>query len=1310
MSDIIMIKSFERKKFSIVIFTLFFGACSFDDPFKNRHDPPSRGSQRGKPITASETVIDNTHSNPENVRLELINPEANSLLSGDIPFQVSVTNLPEKATIEYLLNGRTISGALAVNEKDLSHSFVFKSEYDAEDGLYRIEAVAKDPFGKILARSETRQFNIANKVSQAIQIITPNTNPWSGVVDIQFSAPTKETVLMNGQTSLGPASTDFFVDGEKVGTNDPYQNPDVIVGTPLKFALDTRLFRDGKHRISVKVRGKDYCNCGEYQTLGIAHFSAIFSNPKSYVDLDPRWNDLHLEVGQTFRIDAVDAVFADGLRIEIPSSGKTLFTEEFLGTTKSNWTFKDSSKVNWGGGSLILEGNNLSGPNLAWVNSIDSDDRLLPLVNLLEVSQTVENGFSYSDILRRYGGLVFGAKSEYSSDFYTTGWQDYDSENRGFLMVHMRPSITPLPVYATSYQPGSDSLGGLQFRQKIWFSRRAQQVDTAVPIHGKFWMDGTAEPEGWQRFRKENSQGYFDGWRPPNHTTTYVFGLIASGRTTFRNLSASAKPRFFSSDRSIVRISENGQIEALNRGAALITVELGNKARTIRVTVDTATDIPHLSRHGTILTSYNPLQSIIPRTLFNFNIDVANAFKRSRYDGLIRAAGINAVHSGIPISVDYYPDTINGGLQFCSDVSNLFTSIKANLTNLNLYAWLAGDGLLWGDTILNRTWSSTGLQCVMSAMKSSERVTHITLVDECQGSWTDGTNPKYHGIPNSFRASTNGHVPWGWHPFFANTGSNMATWFSNGNAEIAGPEWYYFSSFSDGNNFELKTSMDDLHSKSVDIANQYQGPTLPKETMIPVLADWNYTLTQGEPYHQHEGILNDKVWGIPAIMWNAITQGIVALRMYALGPGSVNYYEKSAAGSKDQAAINPLTWRTHGWQAMASASTLIGLLEGDILRRPINAVSVGRGGGIKSSPLVPREDIATEVPGSWPNTTVIHTAARQGPESRVLITVNLSGDDETGSINTAPYRYEQGKIIQYRQFGAAVMSQHLSSPAIDKPNMRSGEIIIYKFVPSEAQLPPAVRITSPIPDSVHTGTIAVNIEVDEVAPLKSIQYMIDDTTFFEDNGGGRSASLNVNTLQPEQWHSLRVVVVDVNGRINESRIAIKPVQPEIIGQWIVDEQDSGYAEHVNNTLLNPFADGPLNWIQFHSYRNRFRTLSFNADVSENNYAEWTQTNLPSTNFRIYTTWGELAPQVRTEDAKYEIFDGNLSLGVIRKNQDMLGWVKTWDPTNKSQGWEPLGTFAIKSGTLRVRLYQPHQHPNIVMADAIMIRTEKNVAP
>ena len=1242
-------------------------------------------------------------SGGSSLSLAITSPDANAEIRGDANFQVDVQNLPADGTIEYVADGKPISGAMRVGSVDPTFTFTLHSVYDAPDGRIALKAIARDASGAIIGQSPERFIYVMNAMTEKFEVVTPNGSIISGISKIQFRGQRYESVVHAPAATLAGTQTDIYIDGELIGSNNPASDPSVIQKDPMEFTIDTKKFRDGNHIITLNTHGFDYCTCGKAEKLGVAHIDVEFQNPTTYVDLEPQWSEFWLRPGQTKTFGTVDAIFGDGTRLTIPVAGQTLVNEDFLTPGKYSWHFRNAAKATIDNGMLTLEGTGIDGPNIAWLDQLDSEGRLLSLVNQVEATVWVDGGAEmYSNVLGQSGGITFAAQPDFLDGAHYMTYTKIDAANKGIRLTQMEPKVYANgPTYTSNFMAGSNFETATWFHEKVNFSRGVVQLDYAAPVYGKYWLDGQTEPAGWSRFRKDNQGPQFDSYRPPAFTKEWVSGVFASGRSKFSNIKFVAKPNFFINDVTVATVDANGNITALGKGETELTVELGIHRRVVRIIVDNTVGLSHYSKTGDVLTTYDPAKSFIPRTLFGLNSIVSSEFKMAGKLGLLKAAGINSTHEGIPVDAASYPDTPAGGTAFCQAINASFTSLTTKLSSLGMYTWMEGDGLLWSGAILTRSWASQGLTCVMTAMKASGRAFNMTVVDEVRNRYVD--NPTYHIVSTAFAATPGGHIPWDWHTFFTTQPNDAATWSTPGAAEGFAPEWYYGSELFYGNMIDVAGGMNALARRHSPAMKVQTGNTFPRNTLVSVLGDWWTPIVKGENNHKQEGVLENHVLSVPAIMWNAINQGNVALRMYAMGPKGYSSYEKYDTTSVDvQAPIHPVTWRTHVWQAMGSASTLIGLLEEDILQQPISAVAVGR-----SSQRIPeyrqfirREDSSISSESMTQNFGNVMTSARQGAHSRLLIGVNLNDNSETALFNLQPYLYSGGATIRYRQFGASVQSEILASDNYDGITLRQGEVVIYKFTDSATRMPPAVKILTPIADTVLSGKVKVSIDVQAPNGISKIEYLVEEDKFSEEAGEYMQAILDTSTIQPDQWHALIVRVTDNAGHVNQARMGFKRPQSKFTGQWLVDNRHAGYSEH---GASGAFGAGVTTWNVFHSYLSDFRFVLFGGGASHDNYAQWEVPNLVPDTYKVYATFGE--PWVVSADnAVYEVFDGTTSLGTVQINQAMSGWLKTWDPVNKAQGWEPLGSFPVKSGTLRVRLYQPLTNYR-VSADAILVRLE-----
>lgn len=109
------------------------------------------------------------------------------------------------------------------------------------------------------------------------------------------------------------------------------------------------------------------------------------------------------------------------------------------------------------------------------------------------------------------------------------------------------------------------------------------------------------------------------------------------------------------------------------------------------------------------------------------------------------------------------------------------------------------------------------------------------------------------------------------------------------------------------------------------------------------------------------------------------------------------------------------------------------------------------------------------------------------------------------------------------------------------------------------------------------------------------------------------------------------------------------------------------------------------------FRGDFRTAK-NGQSADT--ATWTFNNLSSGTYKIWATWKEGSD--RASNAPYTIFDGNIDLGTVQRNQK----VAPNDLTDLNTKWEELATVQVVNGKLVVRLSDGAN--GVVSADSIRI--------
>jgi hypothetical protein len=219
-------------------------------------------------------------------------PEPNAVVKGAVTFRVALAVPGKLAGVEYLLNGRSLSGLLTVAPYD----FPWNSAL-VYDGRASVVAVARKADGSTLAASAPVPLQIANGGGD-LRLLAPNLGkPLAGTVKFTVDASRTPATV-----EAGRAATDalmFFVDGRQIGQ--------VWGGNRGSAELDTTRLANGAHHLYISAWG-----FGK-GAPPFAQVAATFTvdNGHALRDIRPRWRDLFLAPGQKIDL-APRKLFTDG--------------------------------------------------------------------------------------------------------------------------------------------------------------------------------------------------------------------------------------------------------------------------------------------------------------------------------------------------------------------------------------------------------------------------------------------------------------------------------------------------------------------------------------------------------------------------------------------------------------------------------------------------------------------------------------------------------------------------------------------------------------------------------------------------------------------------------------------------------------------------------------------------------------------------------------------------------------------------------------------------------------------------------------
>ncbi len=220
--------------------------------------------------------------------ITITSPPEGTELTGAVTFSVSVTDAPKDAGAEYLVNGRAVSGVIAVKPYDfLWHSGeVFSSTVS-------VQALLRDDAGKPIAQSKPSQFTVKNREG-TLRLVAPDlSKPLTGVVEFVFessreiSAEERKELETQGRTVKPNTATTLFIDGE---------GPLVVWdATRAAYSFDTTQLANGPHELLAAVWDATEKAAGYAQV----HRTFEVDNGRAVRSVLPRWYRLFLKPGAT---------------------------------------------------------------------------------------------------------------------------------------------------------------------------------------------------------------------------------------------------------------------------------------------------------------------------------------------------------------------------------------------------------------------------------------------------------------------------------------------------------------------------------------------------------------------------------------------------------------------------------------------------------------------------------------------------------------------------------------------------------------------------------------------------------------------------------------------------------------------------------------------------------------------------------------------------------------------------------------------------------------------------------------------------
>ena len=1327
---------------------------------------PSNTPVNTPTATPGQDALDGV--NYEGLTIQMASPAEGAVVKGDVVLSATATGLPAHHGIEYLIDGKPISGTLSTSAGLAGYPFTIHTVQDFDDGLHRVEAVVRDSRRKIRVRSE-RSIYISNRNLQRIELLTPTTNPWSGKLNIQFKGPTKGNLDSRAPSySLqfdGPLGSPWEGLPWKLAyPNDPGRS-DILTAE-----VDTTLIKNGTYNMRLLALGFDTCNCGKRERLGQASYKIQVDNGnKGFWHIRTEFQEVRLKVGETLKLAAPEAVFSDGSKLAIPWTGLEVYRETFGSGAAGRWHFEKPQLSSINAQGLTIGGDS----NLARIVNWEPNNRLDPLVNQIETTAiplTIDQSRNHNGGFAVAWGIVEDSG----------GWSFSGVGPQSHIVYELQGGVRTLSRYAglsegtTNRNPINQ--GGLP-NPRLWLpqagyggepytmlSRFSRHVNVGGPgrmLWTKFWRSSTAQPEQWSIFQAQEidqgSQNVAPGYSQ-HAPTAGGLGVFARSPTTFKEVKLSIVPLQFLDNTSVARISNDGTVTALKKGAATLRIEIGDgRFNELRIVVDNTEGKPHFGFGGKVRYTYDPVgeadgryRSMIPRGFFVFGGEDLKS--TSEVTKLLKYAGFNMLNQDW--SDSNYMDSLEN---FCAGVRRKAAAKTAQLNELGDFGvWANGDGMFWGGILDSKPWADEAIKCVIQAYAESRKVTLYSVQDEVRGF----APPRMQGIANVFR-SVPGHPPYDWFVFFNEPPDQAASWYSENLVEMASNEHAGLTSLSRHGDMMLEQfNIGGFLGRQNAILQAQPTKTLPKTGHGNQGGAWyNNFLMKGDPYVLHEGLAASG-HHVPPNVFAQFAYGATGVRYYNMGSSEANVYSfaevQPAFSELGQMDMHPQAYRTQVFHAAASTHALMDVLGRGMFLPQISAVSVGNPRILNygenycnlfgqdegnpwspvTVPLAKRGDPSAGglLVGGCSNNTAV--GAFGDSANRVLIVANFANRTDTLSINLKPYLFPQGAVVRWRLVGATLSSELIQNVLEDKVEAESGEVLVYQFFSNPSQAVPAVHIITPLSENSVLKELSVKLNIQSSSTITKVEYYLDGDLVRTFNGAPQPSTVSVSHLAPDKWHGFVAKVFSSAG-VNQARLAFRREPDRVTGQtYIIDdtETDPQKFELVSSRMevliktpiycpgfdrlgkpTSPGATPNYHEGACNGYKRSFLGLAaWVPQPGAVGYAEYTFKNLnPGQSYGVYISFGR---GNYSKEAPWEILDNGSTIASMKLNLNELNraWTKTWDPEFYNQGWAFIGRFTPKTNTLKVRSHVPldftgpaYEGRNVNIADAVMVRAEQS---
>jgi len=602
---------------------------------------------------------------------------------------------------------------------------------------------------------------------------------------------------------------------------------------------------------------------------------------------------------------------------------------------------------------------------------------------------------------------------------------------------------------------------------------------------------------------------------------------------------------FKSAAASIASVDATGRVKGIAPGATDIILSARGYQATTRVTVTKSTEVPHFARDGAILTRYDPKRSLWVRSLFGLGPqelkhtpELAKAAHAAAINALTTGFYLNPADGGKPPDFETWQ---KGWIPWWESIERVAKENQFSLV-------LTGDDIARTNSELANSvtnpWAAKALQCAFAKARDSKRVICVEMVDEVSflwgntplpkdGRWKKRKTPVGDDAFSKLMTMINevpDRPPLSW-PTGGTSGPIAAeNWMGNpAMANYASLFWTYWDwrrAYPESTSLPQDREGMDRSVLGYYRVLQRDRPMILLSSMAgPMYAKQGEgaVYTPGKDKQEAQGV-SAKACAAQAMY--AAARGMSGVRVYHFDSKDWKSERRKAKVGQGnlQTGSDPFETGTERWQSLASAFRLIEILEPFLLQPPMHALHLG------------------------PN---VVTGAKHGPESRLLIAVNLSEAAEPVHVDLRPYRYADDlPLIRYHLVGATLWTDRPRSAQFDVLTLEAGEAVVWLFRPlpkdpAEDVIPPSVRLLAPQANSTLVGQVKVTADASDETKLDRVEFYIDGRKAAVSRKAPYSWALDTENVKPGIWHCISAIAHDASGNTSEARTVVQMKAPPL---------------------------------------------------------------------------------------------------------------------------------------------------------------------